>query len=66
MELRPDYLDRAVKSYFTALGKAADAASRAARRTGNSSQARQSTVDNARSEYTDVAPATHEHAGQPQ
>jgi hypothetical protein len=66
MELRPDYLDRAVKSYFTAVAAAADAASQAPRASTSLSQVRQSTMQNPPEEVAVAAAPTSGTTGTPQ
>jgi hypothetical protein len=63
MELRPDYLDRAVKSYFTAVAAAADAASQVPRESGRLSHVRPCTTQSRQSEITAAPPQTDESTG---
>jgi hypothetical protein len=64
MELRPDYLDRAVKSYFTAVATATDAASQTPRASCRNSQVRQSTAKRSPAEVA-VVPTQLSEIGAP-
>jgi SpoVK/Ycf46/Vps4 family AAA+-type ATPase len=66
MELRPDYLDRAVKSYFTAVAAATDAASLAPRASTRLSQVRQSTLQSPPAEVAAPAAPNSGPTGSPQ